>query len=64
MPTDEELHELLTEAAARLVYVDENTDAVNLSGAVEEIDRAHRLVRVNRRDTVTEEIDEAVEADD
>ena len=52
MPTDEKLHELLTEAAARLVYVDENTDAVALEGALEEVDRAQRLIRVDRRDAV------------
>jgi hypothetical protein len=63
-PNEDELHRLLTEAAARLQYVDEVTDGVydevNLTGAIEEVDRTHRLVRVGRRDAYIEEIDECV----
>jgi hypothetical protein len=64
MPTDEKTHELLTEAAARLVYVDENTTDVDLEGVVEGIEDAQTKLMLARRDAVTDEVAEAVGRDE
>jgi|GEM_PF-6752587 len=58
---DEDAHRLLNEAAARLVYVDGNLDSVDLERAIQDIEEAHAKARLARRDSLTEEIQDAVE---